>query len=105
MKYRILIDGNLYYPQKKKLFSWQCYKTLVEHPYGCNYIRKKYGYDIQQALDIIEKDNINIQNRPIFIKRGTSENLFYTHFSTIASVSITLLILFMVLLLIKTGMI
>lgn len=99
MKYRILLDGEKCYPQKKYFLFWSFYP-------GDPYYPKKYTFDLNSALEVIEKeDDVNIQNRPIFVKRGNAHNTkLIEKAPTIGACSIAFIILMFIILLKKAGM-
>ena len=99
MKYRILVDGEKCYPQKKRFLFWNFYDG---HPY----YPRRYTFDINSALKIIEKeDNVNVHNSPIYIKRGDAYNMkLIEKAPSIAAFTIVLLLLFFIILFKKTGM-
>lgn len=105
MKYRILIDGEECYPQKKGIFFWKFYKILVKHPYGNPFIKKECGTTIECALEILEKNGVNVQNSPVLIKRGCLDDWYCTHTATLAGLVVTVIIFLFILMFKKMGMI
>ena len=104
MKYRILIDGKEYYPQKKGLFFWKFYRTLIKPPYGNPFVKKEYATTIDDALEILEKNGVNVQNSPILIKRGCSDDWYCNHTVTFGCYCIVGIILLFFILFKKLGM-
>jgi len=98
MKYRILLDGDRCFPQKKRFLFWNFYP---DHPY----YPMKYTFDLNSALGIIEDDGVNTQNTPILIKRGDAySSKLIKKAPTIGAITILLFILMFIILLKKTGM-
>jgi hypothetical protein len=98
MKYRILLDRDKCYPQKKRFFFWKFYPG---HPY----YPRRYTFDLNTALDIIEEEGINTEKTPVIIQRGDAyKSKLVENAPTIGAYCIAGIILLFFILLKKTGM-